>query len=86
MDRKNGVTITNRDHVLRAWQNSTELVRDYQAYAHELEEEDKALATLFSEFAEEVAAHATKLLDRLRGYETSCAESATRKQAEERDA
>ena len=31
MDRKNGFTITNRDHVLRAWQNSTELVRDYQA-------------------------------------------------------
>ena len=38
MDTKNGFTITNRDHVLRAWQNSTELVRDYQAYAHELED------------------------------------------------
>ena len=40
MDTKNGFTITNRDHVLRAWQNSTELVRDYQAYAHELEEDN----------------------------------------------
>ena len=37
MDTKNGFTITNRDHVLRAWQNSTELVRDYQVYAHERE-------------------------------------------------
>ena len=45
MDTKNGFTITNRDHVLRAWQNSTELVRDYQAYAHELEEDSSALAS-----------------------------------------
>ena len=34
MNSKNGFTITNRDRVLRAWQNSTELVRDYQDYAH----------------------------------------------------
>lgn len=47
MDTKNGFTITNRDHVLRAWQNSTELVRDYQAYAHELEEDSSALANCF---------------------------------------
>lgn len=69
MDSKNGFTITNRDHVLRAWQNSTELVRDYQAYAHELEEDNKELAKLFSELAEDEAAHATALLDVLRGYE-----------------
>lgn len=55
--------------MLRAWQNSTELVRDYQAYAHELEEDNKELAKLFSELAEDEAAHATKLLDVLRGYE-----------------
>ena len=60
MDTKNGFTITNRDHVLRAWQNSTELVRDYQAYAHELEEDNSALAK---------AEHAAKLLDLLRRYE-----------------
>ena len=35
MDTKNGFTITNRDHVLRAWQNSTELVRDYDLIAIE---------------------------------------------------
>ena len=69
MDSKNGFTITTRDHVLRAWQNSTELVRDYQAYAHELEEEHKELAKLFSAFAEDEAVHAAKLLDLLRGYE-----------------
>ena len=69
MDSKNGFTITNRDHVLRAWQNSTELVRDYQAYAHELEEDNEELSKLFSAFAEDEAAHAAKLLDVLRGYE-----------------
>ena len=69
MDTKNGFTITNWDHVLRAWQNSTELVRDYQAYAHELEEDNSALAKLFSEFAEDEAEHAAKLLDLLRRYE-----------------
>ena len=67
MDTKNGFTITNRDHVLRAWQNSTELVRDYQAYAHELEEDNEELSKLFSAFAEDEAAHAAKLLDVLRG-------------------
>ena len=69
MDSKNGFTITNRDHVLRAWQNSTELVRDYQAYAHEIEEDDKELAKLFFEFGDDEAVHAAKLLDLLRGYE-----------------
>ena len=69
MDSKNGFTITNRDHVLRAWQNSSELVRDYQAYAHEIEEDDKELAKLFFEFADDEAVHAAKLLDLLRGYE-----------------
>ncbi len=69
MDTKNGFTITDRDHVLRAWQASTELVRDYQAYAHEMENDNKKLAKLFSQFAEEEAAHAAKLLELLRGYE-----------------
>lgn len=49
MNDKNGFTISNRDHVLRAWQNSTELVRDYQDYAHETENEDKKLSELFAD-------------------------------------
>ncbi len=69
MDSKNGFTLTNRDYVLRAWQNSTELVRDYQSYAQELEGDDQQLAKLFSDFAEEEAVHAAKLLELLRGYE-----------------
>ena len=53
MDTKDGITLTNRDHVLIAWQNSTELVRDYQAYAHEIEKDNKELAKLFSKFADD---------------------------------
>lgn len=69
MDSKNGFTITDRDHVLRAWQNTTALVRDFQAYAHEVEKSDKNLAQLFAGFAEDEAEHAAKLLDLLRKYE-----------------
>lgn len=69
MDRKNGFTITDRDHVLRAWQNTTELVRDYQAYAREMEHDDGTLTQLFAQLAEEEAVHAEKLLQILRGYE-----------------
>ena len=53
MDTKDGFTLTNRDHVLIARQNSTELVRDYQAYAHEIEKDNKELAKLFSRFADD---------------------------------
>ena len=53
MHTKDGFTLTNRDHVLIAWQNSTELVRDYQAYAHETEKDNKELAKLFSKFADD---------------------------------
>lgn len=53
MDTKDGFTLTNRDHVLIAWQNSTELVRDYQDYAHEIEKDNKELAKLFSKFADD---------------------------------
>ncbi|MEA5084395.1 hypothetical protein SDC9_153272 [bioreactor metagenome] len=63
MDNKKGLVITNRDRVLRAWQNSTELVRDYQAYAHEID--DKELASLFAQYAEDEAFHASKLLELL---------------------
>ena len=68
MVNKNGFIVTNRDRVLRAWQNSTELVRDFQAYANEIYD-DKQLSQLFAEYAEDNAYHASKLLEILQGYE-----------------
>lgn len=68
MDHKNGIRITTRDRLLRAWENATELVRDFQNYAMEIQDNAEAVK-LFSEFAEDEALHAAKLLDILRGYE-----------------
>ena len=68
MDIKNGFGITKRDRVMRAWQNSTELVRDYQSYAHEIKD-DHELAELFAKYAEDEAVHAASFLELLRTYE-----------------
>ena len=68
MASKNGVRLTNRDRVLRAWENSTELVRDYQTYAHEIAD-DPPLSELFASYAEDEALHAAKLLELLHEYE-----------------
>jgi len=61
--------ITNRDRVLRAWQESIQLVRDYQDNANEIANEDKHLADLFAKYAEDEAFHAKKLLEILHEYE-----------------
>lgn len=66
MTDKNGLKITARDRVLRAWQNSTELVRDYQAYAGETAD-DKQISAAFSRYAQDEAVHAAELLDILHG-------------------
>ena len=68
MNDRNGFIISNRDRVLRAWENSLELVRDYKAYAEEMKD-DKRLSSLFDEFSKDVAYHASKLLNLLQEYE-----------------
>ena len=62
------VTITARDRVLRAWQNSTELVRDFRLYAKELSDQPE-VADVFQRFAEEECVHASRFRDILRKYE-----------------
>ena len=69
MNDKNGFIITNRDRVLRAWQASTQLVREYQDSAHEMETEDDKLERLFARMAENEAEHASKLLALLQNYD-----------------
>ncbi len=53
-----GVEITTRDRVLRAWENSMELVRDYQNYAEEIKESD--IKSVFRQYAEDECYHASK--------------------------
>jgi len=69
MDTKNGFCITNRDRLLRAWQDSTELVRKYQEYADEINDDDSKLTDIFYKYAEDEGRHASKLLELLRQYD-----------------
>lgn len=68
MHTNTSVNITTRDKILRAWQQSTELTRDFEVYSREIKDNDSA-AMMFSSFAEEEAKHAAKLLGMLRMYD-----------------
>ena len=58
------IKITTRDRLLRAWENSMELVRDFETYSKEIEE-DQVAAKVFARFAEDEAAHASQLREML---------------------
>ncbi len=68
MNDLNGFNITKRDRVLRAWQVSTGLVREYQEYAREIEEEDKKLAQYFADLSTTEAEISANLLKILQSY------------------
>lgn len=68
MDSKNGIKITTRDRLLRAWENSIELVKDFEMYSDEIKDDENA-AELFARFAEDEGLHASKLLEALHKYE-----------------
>ncbi len=63
MNELNGFKITKRDRVLRGWQVSTGLVREYMEYAREVENEDVELSRLFASLSETEAQISSKLLD-----------------------
>lgn len=62
MNELNGFKITKRDRVLRGWQVSTGLVREYMEYAREVENEDVELSKLFASLSETEAQNSSKLL------------------------
>lgn len=61
------IKITTYDRLLRAWENSMELVRDFQNYADITEDNDKAKKA-FYEFAETNAENAAALRSLLLEY------------------
>lgn len=63
---QNEVEITTYDRVLRAWENSMELVRDYEMYSKRIE--DEQVKSVFKEFAEDEGMHAAKLRQILSDY------------------
>ena len=62
----NEVEITTYDRLLRAWENSMELVRDYEMYSKRVE--DIEAKQVFKEFAEDEGTHASKLRGMLLNY------------------
>lgn len=64
MDNKNTVKVTTHDKLLRAWLNSTEMVRDFETYSKEIRDDEEAKA-IFKEYAEAEAVHAAKFRDML---------------------
>lgn len=68
MKHPKDITINTRDRLLRAWENSMELVRDFECYSKEIEDNDQ-VANVFAEFAEDEGLHAAKFRQLLREME-----------------
>ncbi|MGE5612835.1 MAG: ferritin family protein [Bacillota bacterium] len=60
------VEYTTYDRLLRAWENSMELVRDFEMYSKRIEDEN--LKQVFKEFAEDEGKHASKFRELLQIY------------------
>lgn len=58
------VKITDRDRIMRGWENSMELIRDFKAYSKETED-NEILKNIFDEFAEDEGVHAAKFRELL---------------------
>ncbi len=63
---RNEIEITTYDRLLRAWENSMELVRDYEMYSKRIE--DEKVKEVFKQFAETEGMHASKLRELLLEY------------------
>ena len=57
------------DCLMRAWQNSQELVRDFEMYSKKIQ--DDSLKSVFKKFAEEEGHHATIFREFINNYTKS---------------
>lgn len=62
----NEVVFTTYDRLLRAWENSMEMVRDFEMYAKRIE--DERVKEVFKQFAEDEGMHASKLRELVLEY------------------
>ncbi len=67
MHDNNEIEITTYDRLLRAWENSMELTRDFEMYAQRIKDDDDAVK-VFKEFAEDEGLHAAKFRSMLLDY------------------
>lgn len=63
---ENEIQYSTYDRLLRAWENSMELVRDFEMYSKKIEEDE--IKSVFKKFAEEEGIHASMLRDLLSKY------------------
>lgn len=61
------IEITTEDRIKRAWENSMELVRDFESYSKEIK--DNEIAAVFAQFAEDEGHHASKFREMLHKYQ-----------------
>ena len=70
-NNQNEVNITTRDKLMKAWQDSMSLVRDFEVHSHEISD-DKTTSQIFASFAEEEGVHAAKFRELLLQYQNEC--------------
>ena len=58
-DKDNEIRITTHDRLMRTWENSMELTRDFESFSKEID--DKRIQKIFSDFAVDEGIHASKL-------------------------
>jgi rubrerythrin len=63
---ENEIEYSTYDRLLMAWENSKELVRDFEMYAKRIEEEE--IKTVFKKFAEAQGMQASELRELLLKY------------------
>ena len=63
---RNEVEFTTYDRLLRAWENSMEMVRDFEMYSKRIEDEE--VKEVFKQFAEDEGMHATRFRELLLEY------------------
>jgi hypothetical protein len=60
---ENEIEYSTHDRLLMAWENSKDLVRDFEMYSKRIEEEE--IKTVFKKFAEEQGMQASQLRELL---------------------
>lgn len=68
METKMNFTVDTRDRVLRAWENSVQMTRDFKIFAKQIEKPCRE-KELFERFAVDEGEHAAAFLELLQKYE-----------------
>lgn len=68
MSNMHDIEITTRDKLLRAWENSMELVRDFENHSKDIKD-DRQAAETFKKFAEDEGLHANEFRQMLHRYQ-----------------